>query len=48
MTQPTQILIAGAGPVGLTLAIDLAWRGISSATVEPVPPANPQRGMQLR
>jgi flavin-dependent dehydrogenase len=22
------VLIVGAGPVGLTLAIDLAWRGI--------------------
>ena len=31
----TDILIAGAGPVGLTLAIDLAWRGISVLIVEP-------------
>jgi 2-polyprenyl-6-methoxyphenol hydroxylase-like FAD-dependent oxidoreductase len=30
----TQVLIAGAGPVGLTLAIDLAWRGIDVAVVE--------------
>jgi len=24
----SDVLIIGAGPVGLTLAIDLAWRGI--------------------
>lgn len=30
------VLIAGAGPVGLTLAIDLAWRGIKSVLVEPL------------
>jgi NADPH-dependent 2,4-dienoyl-CoA reductase/sulfur reductase-like enzyme len=30
----SQVLIAGAGPVGLTLAIDLAWRGIDVAVVE--------------
>ncbi|MDA0241164.1 MAG: FAD-dependent monooxygenase [Proteobacteria bacterium] len=30
----TQVLIAGAGPVGLTLAIDLAQRGIRSILVE--------------
>jgi 2-polyprenyl-6-methoxyphenol hydroxylase-like FAD-dependent oxidoreductase len=28
------VLIAGAGPVGLTLAIDLAWRGIDVTVVE--------------
>jgi 2-polyprenyl-6-methoxyphenol hydroxylase-like FAD-dependent oxidoreductase len=28
------ILIVGAGPVGLTLAIDLAWRGIDVTVVE--------------
>jgi 2-polyprenyl-6-methoxyphenol hydroxylase-like FAD-dependent oxidoreductase len=28
------VLIVGAGPVGLTLAIDLAWRGIDVAVVE--------------
>jgi 2-polyprenyl-6-methoxyphenol hydroxylase-like FAD-dependent oxidoreductase len=29
-----QVLIIGAGPVGLTLAIDLAWRGIDVTIVE--------------
>jgi thioredoxin reductase len=28
------VLIVGAGPVGLTLAIDLAWRGIKVTVVE--------------
>ncbi len=41
MTEPTHILIAGAGPVGLTLAIDLAWRGISSTIVETRAPGEP-------
>ncbi|HWE76654.1 MAG TPA: FAD-dependent monooxygenase [Stellaceae bacterium] len=30
------VLIAGAGPVGLTLALDLAWRGVPSLLVEPL------------
>jgi 2-polyprenyl-6-methoxyphenol hydroxylase-like FAD-dependent oxidoreductase len=30
----TGVLIVGAGPVGLTLAIDLAWRGIDVTIVE--------------
>src|SRR5579862_4851591 len=30
------VLIAGAGPVGLTLALDLAWRGVRSLLVEPL------------
>src|ERR1700716_1463058 len=29
------VLIAGAGPVGLTLAAVLAWRGVRSLVVEP-------------
>jgi 2-polyprenyl-6-methoxyphenol hydroxylase-like FAD-dependent oxidoreductase len=33
MTEP-EVLIVGAGPVGLTLAIDLAWRGIEVTVVE--------------
>ncbi len=31
----------GAGPVGLTLAIDLAWRGIKVLVVEPRAPGEP-------
>jgi 2-polyprenyl-6-methoxyphenol hydroxylase-like FAD-dependent oxidoreductase len=30
----TEVLIVGAGPVGLTLAIDLAWRGVDVTVVE--------------
>lgn len=30
----TSVLVVGAGPVGLTLAIDLAWRGIDVTVVE--------------
>lgn len=30
----TQVLIVGAGPVGLTLAMDLAWRGIAVTVAE--------------
>jgi len=30
----TRVLIVGAGPVGVTLAMDLAWRGIDVAIVE--------------
>jgi 2-polyprenyl-6-methoxyphenol hydroxylase-like FAD-dependent oxidoreductase len=33
MTE-AEVVIAGAGPVGLTLAIDLAWRGIDVTVVE--------------
>ena len=35
------VLIVGAGPVGLTLAIDLAWRGIDVTVVETRAPAEP-------
>src|ERR1700692_2109723 len=38
MTEP-DVLIVGAGPVGLTLAIDLAWRGIDVTVVETRAPA---------
>jgi 2-polyprenyl-6-methoxyphenol hydroxylase-like FAD-dependent oxidoreductase len=36
MSKDTEadVLIVGAGPVGLTLAIDLAWRGIDVTVVE--------------
>src|SRR3954466_6097428 len=37
----TPIMIVGAGPVGLTLAIDLAWRGIDVTVVETRAPAAP-------
>jgi 2-polyprenyl-6-methoxyphenol hydroxylase-like FAD-dependent oxidoreductase len=35
------VLIAGAGPVGLTLATDLAWRGVESLVVEPLTEVHP-------
>lgn len=34
-------LIAGAGPVGLALAADLAWRGVRSMIVEPLESVHP-------
>src|ERR1700723_1636260 len=37
----TNVLIVGAGPVGLTLAIDLAWRGIEVTVVEARAAAEP-------
>jgi 2-polyprenyl-6-methoxyphenol hydroxylase-like FAD-dependent oxidoreductase len=40
MTE-SDVLIVGAGPVGLTLAIDLAWRGIDVTVVETRAPAEP-------
>jgi 2-polyprenyl-6-methoxyphenol hydroxylase-like FAD-dependent oxidoreductase len=40
MTE-SDVLIVGAGPVGLTLAIDLAWRGIDVTVVETRAPAAP-------
>src|SRR5712671_7938506 len=39
--QITQVLIAGAGPVGLTLAADLASRGIECCLVEPLVDVHP-------
>ncbi|MPZ47658.1 MAG: monooxygenase [Betaproteobacteria bacterium] len=33
----TDVLIVGAGPVGLTLAMDLAWRGIDVIVAERLP-----------
>jgi 2-polyprenyl-6-methoxyphenol hydroxylase-like FAD-dependent oxidoreductase len=42
MIKPeSDVLIVGAGPVGLTLAIDLAWRGINVTVVETRAPAAP-------
>jgi 2-polyprenyl-6-methoxyphenol hydroxylase-like FAD-dependent oxidoreductase len=37
----TRVLIAGCGPVGLTLAMDLAWRGIDVVVVERRPHNDP-------
>src|SRR5438067_13256635 len=37
----TRVLIVGGGPVGLTLAMDLAWRGIDVAVAERRPPNDP-------
>jgi 2-polyprenyl-6-methoxyphenol hydroxylase-like FAD-dependent oxidoreductase len=39
----TEVLIVGAGPVGLTLALDLAWRGVDVVVVERRHPAEPPR-----
>ncbi|KUI25913.1 FAD-dependent monooxygenase [Mycobacterium sp. GA-2829] len=36
-TVNTQVLIAGAGPVGLTAAVELARRGVDSIVVDPLP-----------
>ena len=33
-TSETSVLVVGAGPVGLSLALDLAWRGIDVTVVE--------------
>jgi 2-polyprenyl-6-methoxyphenol hydroxylase-like FAD-dependent oxidoreductase len=35
------VVIAGGGPVGLCLAMDLAWRGIDVAVIEQRPPGEP-------
>jgi len=37
----TKVLIVGGGPVGLTLAMDLAWRGIDVVVAERRPPNDP-------
>jgi 2-polyprenyl-6-methoxyphenol hydroxylase-like FAD-dependent oxidoreductase len=37
----TGVLIVGGGPVGLTLAMDLAWRGIEVVVAERRPPNDP-------
>jgi 2-polyprenyl-6-methoxyphenol hydroxylase-like FAD-dependent oxidoreductase len=33
-TVETEVLVVGAGPVGLTLAMDLAWRGVAVTVAE--------------
>ena len=35
------VLIVGAGPIGLTLATDLAWRGVDCLVVDPRTSVNP-------
>jgi 2-polyprenyl-6-methoxyphenol hydroxylase-like FAD-dependent oxidoreductase len=40
-SKETQVLIVGGGPVGLTLATDLAWRGIDVTVVERRQPGEP-------
>ena len=42
----TQVLIAGAGPVGLTLAIDLGQRGVRCTVVERNPGPSPYPKME--
>ena len=37
----TSVLIVGAGPVGMTLALDLAWRGVDVAIAELRPASEP-------
>ena len=37
----TPVLIAGGGPIGLTLALDLAWRGVECVVVERRAPGEP-------
>src|SRR5258707_8022284 len=37
LTMDTQVLIAGAGPTGLTLAVDLGMRGVRCTIVEQKP-----------
>jgi 2-polyprenyl-6-methoxyphenol hydroxylase-like FAD-dependent oxidoreductase len=37
----TRALIVGGGPVGLTLAMDLAWRGVDVMVAERRPPNDP-------
>ena len=40
-TVQAPVLVVGAGPVGLTLALDLAWRGIDVIVVETRPCGEP-------
>ena len=40
-TETTSVLIVGGGPVGLTLAMDLAWRGIDVIVAETRYPGEP-------
>jgi len=40
-TLETSVMIVGGGPVGLCLAIDLAWRGVDSVVIERRHPGEP-------
>src|SRR6478735_6119198 len=39
--RAASVLIVGGGPVGLTLALDLAWRGVEVIVVEQRPRSQP-------
>lgn len=41
MHTETPVLIVGGGPIGLTLALDLAWRGVACTVVERRAPGEP-------
>lgn len=41
MSAETPVLIVGGGPIGLTLALDLAWRGVRCTVVERRAPGEP-------
>ncbi len=41
MSNETPVLIAGDGPIGLTMALDLAWRGAACTVVERRAPGEP-------
>ena len=38
-TEETNVLIVGAGPVGLALSIDLSWRGVPHTLIDQMPRA---------
>jgi flavin-dependent dehydrogenase len=45
----TDVLIVGAGPTGLTLAVDLAHRGVAATVVEAATePSHQSRGKGLQ
>jgi 2-polyprenyl-6-methoxyphenol hydroxylase-like FAD-dependent oxidoreductase len=47
VTEHTPVLIAGAGPVGLALAGDLGWRGVSCTLIEKTDGAIEQPRMDI-